>query len=76
MGRLTAQHTACVCRAAGSAVLPFALSCHFLVSVCKSVIYVIHCYTRLLAISFPQLGHLQDAFPLVWSFMFDPTLNR
>lgn len=70
--RLTAQHTACVCRAAGTAVLPFALpsdsqvSCHLHCSMLRHY-YIIPLFS-------PHLG-LQDVFPSVWSVTFDPILN-
>lgn len=74
MWRLTAQHTTCVCRAAGNAMLPFALPSHSQVS-CH-LHYSMLCHYYISSLFFPHLGLLQDLFPSVWSFSFDPILNR
>lgn len=55
------------------------LSCSLLLShfILKSVVtFIIYCHAIVPPSFFPHLGHLQDLPPLVWSFTFDPSLNR
>lgn len=73
MRRQTAQHTACVCSAAGTAVPPFAFPSYSQVS-CH-LYYSMPCHYYFSPICFLHLGLMQYVFPSVWSFMFDPIFN-
>lgn len=71
MRRLTAQHAAHVCRATGTAGVPFALisfSSQFSPSLFNAM--------PLVPSFSPHLGLLQDVILSVWSLMFDPVRNR